>query len=279
MLSATPAASIPVRGDEEELESSEESVATASLPSPRRDDRNKRRKLEGSNFVDDLVPCDEGQESPQVAEFGPRTESSLDPQMLSKLLQGMHFQHIELDECICDLYQVVSTYKEDVIEVASKLGENLGATPNCKTLSLLFISIAMMWKYEESRDLVSVGSSVFKSFSSERGAIITCVMQGGKTRRAIFFRGLLVFVNGQKQSYFQMERAVQELNEDYRELISDPLHLDHRYNKWCHASSLIFGSDLNKKEHLGEIQHLGNRVHFNFRLFSSRNIAILSSAE
>ena len=215
-------------------------------------------------------------------------KETVTPQLLSQLLIGTYFSQVSLDRDICRLYQIAVEATPNILHIASKLGECLGAKIDCSALGRVFIAIVLMSKDPDAADLVSPETEVFTRFWTERRVVVTCIMQGGKTRRAIIYRGLVhgwvhgkhvvVFTHNQRASCDQLRQAAADLNEDYRTLISNPLGLHRQQNEWCPTRDAILASELNKMEYWDKIASLGNTAHFNFRLFNKNNLLSLCKA-
>ncbi|GBG24439.1 Hypothetical Protein FCC1311_006572 [Hondaea fermentalgiana] len=172
------------------------------------------------------------------------------------------------------------------IQTISRMGELLEAPKTVEAAILLRISCKLMEDDFEAQDLVNIDEPVFEEFWKRGRAVCTCIMQGGKTRRAIFLRGLVhagvhkkhavVLANGMAVAYNDMRSSMEDLNSEYQLKIPERIR---NSNKYLPSAKLFLGTRLNQNKGFDDFYKREiNQVHFNIRLSNVRALESLSSA-
>jgi len=150
----------------------------------------------------------------------------------------------------------------------------------------------------EAESLIDIHSDVFKNFWRRGRAVISCIMQGGKTKRAIFYRGFIhggvcnkhvvVLANSQRTAYHDMRSAVSDMNKLYKREVLKKMASSNKHkhgmgrkiksdrNSYIPESVFLY-TRLNQVENVLSIQNKSrSEVHFNIRLANVAGIRSLN---
>ncbi|GBG29393.1 Hypothetical Protein FCC1311_056142, partial [Hondaea fermentalgiana] len=172
------------------------------------------------------------------------------------------------------------------VQTISRMGKLLEAPKTVEAAINLRLACKLMQDDFEAQELVDMNQPVFEEFWKRGRAVCSCIMQGGKTRRAIFYRGLVhagvhnkhavVLANGMGVAYNDLLSSMKDLNEDYVKKVPKKLREKNRY---LPTEELFLGTRLNQKDHFRRFEdRQSGQVHFNIRLSSVANLRTLSAA-
>ncbi|GBG29685.1 Hypothetical Protein FCC1311_059062 [Hondaea fermentalgiana] len=213
-------------------------------------------------------------------------ETDIEPGTLATAFHGTYFAGLTWSPVAQNAFTMKLPDWPSSIPTISRMGELLEAPKTIEAVILLRIAIKLMEDDFEAQDLVNIDAPVFEEFWKRGRAVCTCIMQGGKTRRAIFLRGLVhagvhkkhavVLANGMSVAYNDMLSSMKDLNSEYQLKIPERIR---RMNLFLPKTKLFLGTRLNQKKGFDELdQRTTNQVHFNIRLSNVRALESLSTA-